>query len=338
MKELMRLNKKQIRTHLIAWSAIIIYLNITDPVPGSWVAKIFGSALIFGNYIFIFYSLSLFVFPKFWKINQIFLASGLFACLIIYWINIYFIYVKIIPFLGGQTYYQNASLFYIATNTLFYFFILSSAGIASFFSRYSLFSIKMQAEKEKSLLLKELNFLKNQFNSHITFNFLNYCYSKIHLYSPDAAESIELFSDMLRYTLQTKPDESVTLENEILYIENFINLQKLLSAKIFCDFTCEGEIQKHRILPRILITFVENAFKHGIFNDHKFPIKIYLKVNARNLFFSVENKINYNKKTISSNIGSENVKQILNLYYHKNYELYSNENNNYYLIKLSINL
>lgn len=331
----MHLNKKQIKKHVAFWIIIIAYLNILAPVPGSWAAKIFGGALESFNYLFVFYSLSLFVFPKCWDKRRIYWMFVLISyCL--YSTVTYLNYLKIIPYLGGSSFHQNEPISLLFIDNIFYFSILGSSATASFFYRYSILKYKLQAEKEKSLLIKELNFLKNQFNSHITFNFLNYCYSKIHRKLPDTAESIGLFSDMLRYTLQTRPEESVSLANEITNIENFINLQKLLTPKVYATFSYEGETKGKFILPRILITFVENAFKHGVCNDAQTPILINLKVNEKKMTFTVNNKVNTNKKKWSALSGLENVKQILDLYYINHYELKHEKKEEFYNIELCI--
>jgi sensor histidine kinase YesM len=250
----------------------------------------------------------------------------------------YFVFFKIIPGLGGHTYSEDYPIGFFLGYEISFFTIVGAAGTSSFFNRYGLYKLKQQTEKEKSLLIKELNFLKNQFNSHITFNFLNYCYSNIHKQSPETAEAISNFSDMLRYTLQTGPEEKVALSKEIIYIENFISLQKLLSAKVFVNFDYDGNIGETLILPRILVTFVENAFKHGLCNDPKFPIQINLMVNDDKLTFTIKNKINHSKRIDNTNKGMENVTQILDLYYTDNYELRSNAEGEFFCVDLWMGL
>jgi two-component system, LytTR family, sensor kinase len=189
------------------------------------------------------------------------------------------------------------------------------------------------------LLQKELNFLKNQFNSHITFNFLNFCYSKVHNLSEETAEAIDLFSSMLRYSLEIRPEQKVPLLKEIEYIKNFIELQKLLTSQVYVDFTCQGNFNDKLILPRILVTFVENAFKHGQFNKSSHPITISLKEHEDSICFKVINKRNNKKNLNNTGIGIENVFQVLNLYYDKAYKLnISDSENDYYESTLDLKL
>lgn len=336
MKELMRLNKKQLQRHALIWAIIICFINLIDPLSGSLVVKVVGSGLIHFNFMIVFYSLGFFVFPRFWKSNWTLLIIGISCCLIIYWLNAFLIYKKIILGLGGKEYFEGYSLFEFLIHTLINFNIVGAAGTASFFNRYGLYKMRLQTEKEKSLLVKELNFLKTQFNSHITFNFLNFCYSKVHRTEPQVAESIDLFSEMLRYTLQTKPEEKVALNAEITYIQNFIDLQKLLSSEVYVDFKYEGSLDNTTILPRILITFVENAFKHGVFNDPENPIVVMLKSDNDKINFTVTNKINRHKKVQSSYTGLQNVKQILDIYYPDKHILEFDEQDEIYKVSLEL--
>ncbi len=338
MKELMHLNNKQLKWHIIFWILIIANLNFTDPLPGTWMAKIIGSALINLNYMFVFYSISLYIFPKFFKIKFILLVISIIVCLLIFWCNYYIIACKLINKLGGSTYYQQATFYYFLNRTFYYFIIDSSAGIASFYARYSLFKLKQQKENENSFLIRELNLLKTQFNAHNTFEFLNYCYNETKEKFPELSKSIALFSDMLRYTIQIKPEEKVLLNDEISYIENFIILQRLLSARVYVDLKSEGQVNNVTILPRILITFVENAFKHGICNDPEFPIIINLQTKSNILTFSVENKIHHNKSIASSHTGLNNVTQILSLFYADKHELSFIEKDEFYYVRLIITL
>jgi len=335
-KPLMRLNKKQIQTHILAWAFIIIYAHITNEMPGTLTARVIGCTLYNFNYMFVFYGIGLYIFPKYWEGKRLLLIIDIFFILLLYWINSYFIFKKIIPFLGGFTDIQEFT-FYDFLQVRFYFFILSgSAGAASFFSRYGLYKVKQKADKEKMLLAKELSILKDQFNSQFTFNFLNYCYNNVSKFSSETAESIKLFADMLRYTFQTKADEKVALATEIIYINDFISLQKILSSKVYIDFHYKGNLSNKQILPRILITYVENAFKHGLTNDPQHPITINLIVDKNTLLFTVINKINLNKAILSSHTGLQNVHQLLELYYPNNYTLKAHESEGFFVVELKL--
>ena len=195
-----------------------------------------------------------------------------------------------------------------------------------------------RSEKEKLFLARELAFLKDQFNSHLTFNFLTYCHNNIYKESPETAESVGIFADMLRYTLQTGPEGKVALSNEIIYIENFISIQRLLTTKVCVDFSYDSKIGDKKILSRVLVIFVENAFKHGVLNDPQNPILINLMVDDNQLTFTVKNKIKKSVRLKDPRKEMENVTKILDLYYANNYKLKKEEQGGAYSVELKMGL
>jgi sensor histidine kinase YesM len=336
MSLLIQLNKTQIQRHFIIWVIIIVYLNLDSPVPGSWTAKIIGGPLESFNYMFVFYSLSLFIFPKFWESNRYYLFVCIVLCIVLYLTFGYLIVIKIFPYLGGISIFQSQSIYFFLIKKLYNFFVIFLAGIGYYFYQLSIYKIKLQVEKENSILVKELNFLKNQFNSHITFNFLNYCYSKIHRQLPETAESIELFSDMLRHALQTKLDSKIPISNEVISIENFLKMQKLLNANICATFHYEGDTANNYILSNTLTAFLEDAFKYGDCNDRQSPLSLNLIVGDNNLDFTIINKIKLSENHENIHSGLENLTQILDLYYANNYHLVKEERSGLSVIKLHL--
>lgn len=150
---------------------------------------------------------------------------------------------------------------------------------------------------------------------------INFCYSKIHKSSESAAEAIESFSEMLRYSSQLKIDEPVPLKKEIEYIENYIVIQKCLTEKVCIDFKYEGEINKKKILPGLLVTFVENAFKYGEINNEQYPIEVYLFANKEQILFKVKNKKNIAKRIDAKDSNYQTVKQTLDSLFGSQYQL-----------------
>lgn len=338
IKSLMHLTKRQIGRHVIAWIIIIAFGNIYNHYSCSLLAVILIKASINLNCMFVFYSIRLFIFPKFWEEQKIKLVISILIILFIYWTNVYFIFKVMMPALGEVVSIAEYTLPHFFKERFYYFVIFGSAGVFAFFSRYGVFKIKQQEQKEKMLLGKELYYLKNQFNSPLTFSFLKYCSDNMRKHSPETADSIGIFSDMLRYTLQTSPEEKVPLKDEIVYIEDFISIQKLLSERVYAEFIYQGEIKDKKILSRILVTFVENAFKHGLYNNSGYPIQINLMVANKNLLFTIKNRINPSKRLESTKKGIENVTQILDLYYDDKYELKKEITGDVYSVELSLEI
>jgi LytS/YehU family sensor histidine kinase len=143
----------------------------------------------------------------------------------------------------------------------------------------------------------------------------------------------------MRYMLQESNEPRVKLSREIRYLENYIELQKLrFKGQAYVDLIITGDFTEQNIAPLILISFVENAFKHGVASDVENPIKINIKVDHNLLFFDIHNKKNTHNKDESSGIGLNNVKRRLDLIYPENYKLDVEERGDFYFSELTLNL
>lgn len=198
------------------------------------------------------------------------------------------------------------------------------------------------AENEKTTLLNEkLNaeqaFLKSQLNPHFLFNTLNNIYSLTLNKSEKAPEAVLKLSELMRYMLYESNIEKVDLATEVKYLENFIELQKYRYAgKTYVNFEVIGDLNQHKIAPLLLISFVENAFKHGEVNIEGNPLTINLLLNQNNLNFTVKNyKKDQNKDEVGG-IGLENVKRRLQLIYSNNHSLEVKENADTYFCELNL--
>jgi two-component system LytT family sensor kinase len=180
---------------------------------------------------------------------------------------------------------------------------------------------------EKEKLETELNYLRYQFNPHFLFNTINSIFFLIHKNPDMASASLARFSDLLRYQLYECNDEQIALNSEIAYLENFIDLEKLRqnnSLGLTVDIR-RDETDTVTIAPFLLMTFVENAFKHvSRHTDQPNWIKIALQQSGRQLDFSVVNS----SSPFASNdvlhyrgIGLKNVQRRLDLLYPHRHEL-----------------
>ena len=336
---IIRLTTKEKTKHILVWVIITIFLCVVDPPPQiGFLLSAVAVLLTMLGYMIVYYSHYLFIFPRYYYQNSKIAVLLSIVIFIIFqfmnYINIYYI----MTLSGIESYFSGTKVYDLALIISLFFFIILIMAIADFKNKISIEKIKIQNELEKILITKELGFFKNQFNSHITFNFLNYCYSHLHTKSKEAAEAIELFSDLLRYTLNNKPDEAVPLKNEATHIGDFISLQKQLNKEIYAQFQIIGELEGHYILPRILITIVENAFKHGESQVVENPICIILEAKKNLIALSVTNKKKLkDRPLISTGIGYSNIKKFLDLFYKDNYQLNVDNDDNSYSCQLLIN-
>jgi two-component system, LytTR family, sensor kinase len=215
-----------------------------------------------------------------------------------------------------------------------YFMLFSSAywGVLRSFKRIrNMKEIEQKAlieEKERQRLELELvssqnAFLQAQINPHLLFNTLNFIHSEVQEVSETASEAIITLSDMMRYSLvENTMDGKVSLEKEIEQIENLIKInQYRFNNKLCLRLDVEGEFQTARIVPLVLVPFVENLFKYADLTDASNPASVRLTVKDGVMEFSTINK---KRKTISFSspgIGINNIKTRLQSTYGDRFSL-----------------
>ncbi len=196
-----------------------------------------------------------------------------------------------------------------------------------------------QAEHER--LSAQIASLKSQINPHFLFNTLNNIYATVIDSSPKAADMIDKLSEMMRYTMRDTQQDFVLLEDELNYINNYIELQRMrLDRSVTLEYSCVEPVPDLQIAPMLLIPFVENAFKHGVNSEQKSHIQIEIMMNKQELRLSVaNNKVNIQQNMYEkSGLGIENTKHRLNLIYPSKHLLVINDTEKQFLVSLYINL
>lgn len=203
---------------------------------------------------------------------------------------------------------------------------------------------KRVADLEKNQLETELLFLKTQISPHFFFNTLNNIHALALEKSNKTPKVIVRLSELMRYLLYETRFERQTLENEILCIQNYLDLEKIRHDGLLqVSMSISGDIQEKNIAPIILLTFVENAFKHGV-NKNIGIVKVAIDFTIEDnfLYFTITNPLPAvtefkNEINHSSGIGLENVKKRLNLgYRQKDYKLSITNDANTFTVNLKI--
>ncbi len=185
---------------------------------------------------------------------------------------------------------------------------------------------------------QELLYLKSQIHPHFLFNTLNTIYGMAIKQSKQTPELILRLSNLLDYILYQISKPRVTLKEEILHIEEYLELERIRFKDTLLVNINYGEIGENiEIAPMLLIPFVENAFKHGSIVDGYLKIDIDAKVEEDSLFFWIRNTtLNYGNSR-ESGIGLDNTVKRLDLHYADNYELSQKLADNIFEVKLVIN-
>ena len=193
-----------------------------------------------------------------------------------------------------------------------------------------------QAEVDKANA--ELSFLKAQINPHFLFNTLNNIYSLAITNNKNTAASVMKLSQIMRYVTDEVSEDFVPLQSEIECISNYIDLQKLrLSKKTEVIFEVSGHTESKQISPLLLMTFVENAFKHGISNHENSVIDIKISTDVNSIRFDCRNTLFATSRKIErTGIGLANTRQRLIHLYKDRHSLLINDEAGFYHVALII--
>jgi len=188
----------------------------------------------------------------------------------------------------------------------------------------------------------QLQILHSQINPHFMFNVLNHIYVLMEKDVNMASTLLLKYSDTLRYQLYAGKEDLVCIDKEIKYLKDYIDVEKFRwegKLQVTCSWNIENGNKK--IAPLLLITFIENAFKHVSRSpSQKGFINIIFVQEGKIVTMEVENsKSNESKSKMKSpGIGLENVKTRLDILYTDHYNLDIKETDSVYSLKLIINL
>jgi len=327
------------RLQWLVWVAVFLIIFFSFlPEDGFYEAGIFAlinitfyAVVIYGNISFLFPRL----YEKGYKVEYvcvaiIFVASaGLSRGFLVETIYNKYFAMKPEPITIGS--YVNFIVAGLLTYLLSFIFRIAIA----------YFALKQQSEKilaQKSQA--ELNLLKSQVQPHFLFNTLNNIYYEAYVEAPRTARLIERLSDIMRYFVDESPKDDVSLQTEIQFIENYIALEKIriryeTEINFIKDYNAES-----RIPPMLLMTFVENVFKHGVdksSSDNKIDISLIHQDGY--LLFQTRNRIHDKTgQEASHGFGIENLRKRLTLLYDQRFELNIDQSGEYFTAFLKVPL
>jgi hypothetical protein len=225
-------------------------------------------------------------------------------------------------------------------------FIILSASIGALVNlvriqvRTQLLQANITAEQSRS----ELNLLQSQLSPHFLFNTLNNLYGLSITQHQKIPILLLKLSDLLRYSVYDAKELFVPLKDEVTYINNYIDFEKIrigdrLSLVTSIEPMADDLV---KIAPMLLIVFIENAFKHSKNTmDEKIYIEIELKRWSDRILFSIKNsygdvKEKSNKAKMQNGLGLANVRKRLQLLYMNDYDLKADASNGFYKVTLQL--
>ena len=192
---------------------------------------------------------------------------------------------------------------------------------------------------EKQNLEQQLEYLKYQINPHFFMNTLNNIHALVDIDPERAKDTILELSKMMRFVLYEGNKQGVPLSREFDFIRNYITLMRLrYTDKVKISVQLPTEVPDRQLPPLMLITFIENAFKHGISYQHESFIDVQTTVEDYRLHFFCRNSKADKPNQEKGGVGLANVKQRLQLLYDNNFTLDIQDEPDAYQVKLTIPL
>jgi sensor histidine kinase YesM len=252
-----------VQLQLLIWIAVLLLIFFSLlPMDGLLKSAIF-TAVNATSYAIIIYGNILFLYPVFYQKRRFvaYVISVVFFLILIGMLKGYtgIILYRYVLHIKTPPVNLLELLSYVPGGVLIY--------VLSLVFRIALAYFTLKRQTEEILLQKsqaELNLLKSQVQPHFLFNALNSIYYRVYKVDPPSAGLIERLSDIMRYFVDESPKDAVPVSTEVAFIENYMELERIRirhGANIHFEKNYNPEL---RIPPMLLMTFVENIFKHGI--------------------------------------------------------------------------
>ena len=328
---------------VVVWFFYVYFLsyNSTNSRYISWFSSFLLPVTMVITYFVIYY-----LIPKYLLVKK-------YALFILYsfYTLVFSTYLIVVTIIGSFIFLLNLNINDMPPMGRNYIFILILVylivGLVSFVSllKHNFNTVSKNKELQNKILEtqlqikdQELHYLKKQIHPHFLFNSLNTIYGFALKQSKDTPEIILKLSNLLDYILYQVNKPKVSLKEEVLHIQEYIELEKIrfqdtLKVKFKSDVISEN-IQ---VAPMLLIPFVENAFKHGNIVDGFLTVEVEIKIMDNQLDFYIRNTVlNNTLKRVEGGIGLENIQKRLDLLYPNSFQLNIESTNNWFNVNLII--
>lgn len=354
MKQIVTYFNKPFFKHLLFWIVVFLYFvlsvsNLSYYVSFRHLMESYG--LIVCVQIITAYTCIYVLMPKFlnqkkvvvFVVTMVFLLMcmyALYTAVRTYYIDVeYFeLYDSTAKEYAKTPYWERMSSLSVWLSKLMLYLTPTALLLMSRFYRNQQQFLKVNEQKK----IAELNALKQQLNPHFLFNTLNNLYALAIEKSAKTPEVIERLSDILDYMLYRCNDQFVSLQKEVELIKNYLALEKIrYGTRVSTSFDNQTT-EDAKIAPLLLLTFVENAFKHGVSQElHEAQIKIVLVLEKNEIVFSVRNTkpthlLDSGVDRNEASLGLKNVKKQLELLYPNAYKLKFEDLENSYFVQLKL--
>lgn len=332
---------RQIRYHLIFWLIYFFLWGARDLIYhpnliGNMVLiLVFSLPMIPFIYFNLFFMVPKLLLKKKWGLYALYLGVGL---IVTFWGRYYTCQFVFRDILGAM---EPAELFSSWNG----YVIVASENVILLLITMALYLIqewyvkeRYTRELEQKNMERELNMLKAQLQPHFLFNNLNTIYFLMETNPTLAKEVMIRFSDVLSHQLYNAKKDKVPLKEELESLENFLKIEALRHED-FLDlkYSFPGNTGNLQIAPMILLTFIENAFKHGQ-REKGYSIRIVIELQGTTLNLRVVNTNGEKKEGKNGGVGLENVQRRLLLIYPNRHSFQLERTEDTFTVNLTITL
>jgi sensor histidine kinase YesM len=328
-----------IQLQVLIWGAVLLLIFFSLLPMDGFRKSVIYTIVNTASYSIIIYGNILILYPVFYQKRK-FVWYGLLVVLFLVVTGIlrgyasivlyrHFLLIKIPPITLSML------LGYIPGGILIY--------VLSLIFRISIAYFTLKQQTEEIILQKsqaELNLLKSQVQPHFLFNTLNNIYYKVYKVDPPSAVLIERLSDIMRYFVDESPKDLVPVTTEVAFIENYMALERIrIRHGVTIDFE-KAYNPELRIPPMLLMTFVENIFKHGIDKSRR-QNQIFISLIQKDgylLFKTINRSIASIITNPTNGFGITNLTKRLTMLYGSNFELTIDKDEELYTAFLKIPL
>lgn len=335
------LNKKAVILHGLVWLILLFLLFFMNSRLGVYERVIFF-------FVFGFYNIIIF-YVHYFFINPLFLVDSRYVRAILAVVTMLVVAVgvkygtalcfedTVLKYGPEKAETMNFATYAVNAVIVSLFIMLLSSSVYVVTHSYQSKEDRKTLENEK--LNAELAFLKSQINPHFLFNSLNNIYSLAYQKSEKTPDAILKLSGIMRYMLYETNEDTVLLEEEVSYLENYIDLQRLRTKdEVYVDLQISIDREDYRVMPLLLMSFLENAFKHGVATNAEKPIRIVIAVQDGRLHFKTENLKSQLNKDQTRGVGLANLRRRLELRYPEKHSINIVETVDYYTSELFLYL
>ncbi len=345
------LMQSRIRLHVLFWISVIAGHIVVQPYllqKLGWSLFLVVIAIKFLVIILMVYANLYILMPRFIARERktgtyllLLVIVNLFFTALWFAFDYYFYLYTLNP--GDEIRDMSDHIYFYSSQLISNFWYLGSTAALQFARRYFTNQLTMK-ETSIAKLETEIKYLVAQINPHFLFNAINTIYVQVDRQNVDARETITKFSEMLRYQLYECNVAKVSLDKEIAYIQNYVDIQKLRkSERHRVSFIHPLNTENIYLPPLLFIGLVENAFKF-VSNDKNRDnyVLIEMRLNENKLFFKVENTVlgnpALNSFSESGGIGLSNIKRRLELQFKDKHELTVESGKDYFVVNLQLEI